>query len=78
MNGQIYDLQEAYDFGLLTREEILSIANVDCITCDYLDGNHAGLSVETEKYLLRQYLVCLWNRGLYFTACHASAMRYKY
>jgi len=58
-NGEFYKLQEIYNLSLLTREDILDIANsgraYDHI--DHLDGNHAGLSLGAEKYLCHQYYI---------------------
>ena len=57
--GQFYELQKASDLGLFTRENLLDVAISHNNTQDYLDGNHIGLSVETEKYLNSLY--CVYN-----------------
>jgi hypothetical protein len=55
--GQFYELQEASDLGLFTRENLLDVAISHNHKQDYLDGNHVGLSVETENYLNDLYLM---------------------
>jgi hypothetical protein len=61
--GQFYQLREAYDIGLLTREDLFDIANnyngFHDYLDDYLDGNHEGLSASAENFINRQYWIYL-------------------
>lgn len=64
--GQFYDLGVAHYYGLLTREDLVNIANLHAGIYDYLDGNHARLSAETEGYIKQSYLDQLWyNEGMW-------------
>jgi len=61
--GRFYALDEAYNIGLFTRNDLVDIAKINNVNLYlpnvsddfYLDGNYAGLSVGVEDYIKGTY-----------------------